>query len=45
MHQDERWKQARLDGKAIRKETTDVIKYASNVRGIIDINHNFISNE
>lgn len=29
----------------IEKETTDVIKYPPNVRGIIDINHNFISNE
>ncbi|WP_018343011.1 ABC transporter ATP-binding protein [Cytophaga aurantiaca] len=29
----------------LEKETTDVIKYHPNVRGIIDINHNFISNE
>lgn len=29
----------------LEKETTDIIKYAPNVRGIIDINHNFISNE
>ena len=29
----------------LEKETADVIKYHPNVRGIIDINHNFISNE
>jgi len=29
----------------LEKETTDIIKYNPDVRGIIDINHNFISNE
>jgi hypothetical protein len=29
----------------LEKETTDVIKYHPHVRGILDINHNFISNE